>query len=142
MSTSAPHIQHASCVALHGKAVLIMGASGSGKSSLALQLMAFGCALVADDCTEIEPGSDGLIARCPAAIAGLIEARCVGLLKADATPSARLALVVDLDQAETDRLPPHRSITLCGQALPLLHNSASSHFPAAILQYLRAGRRD
>ena len=39
---------HASCVAVAGRAVLITGPSGSGKSSLALTLLAHGAALVAD----------------------------------------------------------------------------------------------
>ena len=46
-------IVHASCVARDGRAVLIRGASGSGKSGLALQLMALGAGLVADDRTRL-----------------------------------------------------------------------------------------
>jgi len=40
---------HATCVALDGKAVLIQGASGRGKSALGLMLLGMGCVLVADD---------------------------------------------------------------------------------------------
>ena len=43
---------HASCIAVHGRGVLILGPSGAGKSSLALQLMALGADLVADDMIE------------------------------------------------------------------------------------------
>ena len=40
---------HASCVAINGRAVLIEGRSGSGKSDLALRLIDQGGVLVSDD---------------------------------------------------------------------------------------------
>ena len=63
-------ILHASCVAIQGRAVLIIGASGRGKSGLALQLMAFGAKLVSDDRTEVVLEQGKLIARAPATIGG------------------------------------------------------------------------
>ena len=137
-----PLVLHASCVALSGRAVLILGAAGSGKSALALQLMALGCDLVSDDRTAVVAEGAKLIAAAPARIRGLIEARGVGILAADAVAAARIALVVDLDQADTDRLPPLRRHVLLGVALPLLHRIESAHFSAAILQYLKAGRAE
>jgi HPr kinase/phosphorylase len=50
-------------------------------------------------------------------------------------------LVVDLDQGETERLPPQRQRDVAGVLLPLQHKVEKAHFPAAILQYLRSGRR-
>lgn len=129
----------AGCVALAGRGVLIMGASGSGKSSLALRLMAMGCDLVSDDYTEVSAGNGGLLARAPAAIAGLIEARGVGILAASAV-EARVVLAVDLDTPETDRLPPWRHIVIAGVEVALLHRAQNAHFPAAIMLYLKAGR--
>jgi UPF0042 nucleotide-binding protein len=43
----------------------------------------------------------------------------------------RIALVVDLDQTETERLPPHRTCDdpRLGITRPLLHKSMSPHFP-------------
>lgn len=137
-----PLVLHASCVALSGRGVLILGAAGRGKSSLALQLMAYGCDLVSDDRTALAAEGGKLIAAAPSRIHGLIEARGIGILAADAIAAARLALVVDLDREETDRLPPLRRHVLLGVSLPLLHRSGSSHFPAAILQYLKAGRAE
>lgn len=55
-------ILHASCVALDGRGLLILGPSGSGKSALALELMALGADLVADDRTEIEGQGPDLVA--------------------------------------------------------------------------------
>ncbi|MDP4031550.1 MAG: HPr kinase/phosphatase C-terminal domain-containing protein [Pseudorhodobacter sp.] len=132
---------HASCVALDGKGLLILGPSGSGKSALALQLMALGAVLVADDYTELARCDAALIARCPTALRGLIEARGVGILRADTVESIPVVLVVDLGRRETERLPPKRQIILLGQSLDLVLRRKDSHFPFAVLQVLRAGRR-
>lgn len=133
---------HGSCVALDGCGVLLLGASGRGKSALALTLMALGAGLVADDRVIVTRTGGRLIATCPPAIVGRIEARFVGLLGAVPVGPATLALVVDLDRAETKRLPPRRSKSVLGVELPLLHNVETAHFPAAILQYLKGGRSD
>ena len=135
------HLVHARCVALGPSAVLIQGASGTGKSALALQLMAMGCVLVSDDQTLLQVSDDQIFAQAPEAIRGLIEARGVGLLSAEATKTAHVALVVDLDSVETERLPPERTVELLGQNIATLHRVESSHFPAAILQYLKGGRQ-
>ncbi len=131
---------HATTVALEDKGVLIRGASGAGKSALALDLMSRGAVLVSDDKTRLEDVQGKIIATAPEQIRGLIEARGVGLLKADSVASAQIALIIDLDQLETDRLPPFRQTTLIGHQLPLLRRVEHAHFPAAIVQYLRYGR--
>ena len=133
---------HASCVALNGAAVLILGRSGAGKSGLALELMALGAALVADDRVRLWREGNAVMAAAPETIAGRIEARFVGILAAEALPRAPVALIVDLDSVETERLPPWHGKTLLGLSVPLLHNVETRHFPAAIVQYLKAGRHD
>ena len=135
-------IVHGSCVALDGKGVLILGASGSGKSGFALELMALGAMLVADDRVVLRREDHVIRASAPGAIKGRIEARFVGILKAETLDEAPLALVIDLDRQEGDRLPPQRSRKTLGISLPLLHNADTRYFPAAILQYLRAGRSE
>src|SRR5579862_2274925 len=87
---------HGTTVALEGEGVLLRGPSGRGKSDLALRLIDGGARLVADDQTELSRGPNGLIARCPASIAGKIEVRGVGILRVAAMPSAPIRLVVDL----------------------------------------------
>ena len=129
-------IFHASCVAWQGRGALILGQSGAGKSALALQLMAFGADLVSELLTE----ADALTARAPATIQGLIEARGVGLMRVPFVPQAEIALVIDLDQPEPNRLPPQREITLLGISRPLVLAVPQPHFPAAILCYLRGSR--
>lgn len=135
-------IVHGSCVALEGHGVLIAGASGRGKSALALQLMALGAGLVADDRTCLWAGDGGVMADAPDTLRGRIEARGVGILNASAVGPVPLALWVDLDTDERDRLPPFRKRDVLGFAVPLLHTPSGPHFAAAILQYLRAGRSD
>ena len=131
---------HASCVARNGQAVLIRGASGSGKSGLALQLIAMGATLVADDRTLIRQSDGALLATAPDSITGQIEARGVGILAAETTSAARLGLIVDLDETETERLPPYREVEILGVSLPLLHHAPSPHFAAAIWLCLQGGR--
>ena len=135
-------ILHASCVAVQNKAVLILGPSGAGKSALALQLMALGADLVADDRTEISAENGRAIARCPAAILGLIEARGIGILHAAALREAAVVLVVDLGQAETDRLPPRRHVSVAGITVDLVLGPISGHFSAAVFCYLQGHRQE
>jgi HPr kinase/phosphorylase len=132
---------HATCVAFAKRGVLILGPSGSGKSALGLQLMALGARLVADDRTILTPKAGALIATSSSAIRGLIEARGLGLIRADAIASAPIALVVDLGHTETDRLPPFRRITLCGIDLALVLGQQSPHFPSSLLAYMNGGRQ-
>ncbi|MCL3882122.1 HPr kinase/phosphatase C-terminal domain-containing protein [Marivita sp. GX14005] len=134
-------VLHGSAVAVNGRAVLIIGASGSGKSALALEMMARGAVLVADDQVRLNPHGNGVVLTCPKPIAGMIEARGVGLIRAEHVSDIPLALVVDLDQSETERMPPERSITYLGIRFPLIHNVAHRHFPAALIQYLNSVER-
>lgn len=135
--TDSPTLMHASCVALDGRGLLILGASGAGKSALALHLMALGAGLVADDRCHLTRRGAQVMVSAPPAIRGRIEARYVGILRVAAVPGVPLALIVDLTQTETARLPPPRRMDVLGLQFPVLHNVALSYFPAAILQYMR-----
>jgi HPr kinase/phosphorylase len=99
---------HGSCAARDGAGVLLMGPSGSGKSDLVLRLLSCGFDLIADDRVDIEGG----VASAPAALAGLLEVRGLGLMHMPHRPAAALALVVTLGPAPA-RLPlPSRHATL------------------------------
>jgi HPr kinase/phosphorylase len=91
---------HGSCVSKDGHAILLLGPPGSGKSDLALRLLARGFELVADDQVDIADG----IASCPAELAGLLEARGLGIVRLPYQTQARLALIVELD-GRADRMP-------------------------------------
>jgi len=75
MSGDAQTLIHATTVAWQGRGALIIGNSGSGKSALALHMMALGCDLIADDQTLLERSMNQITARCPTVIQGQIEAR-------------------------------------------------------------------
>ena len=140
LSHAEPTILHATTIAVNGGGALILGASGQGKSGLALQLMAFGADLVADDRTQIWRDGNGLMADAPDTIRGRIEARGVGILAAPHPGAVKLALIVDMDHEESDRLPPARTERVLDVDLPVIRKSAAAHFPAAIMAYLKAGR--
>lgn len=133
-------ILHASCIALGPRAILIKGASGAGKSSLALELMAFGAALVADDRTRLIVLDRVLIASCPPAIRGQIEARGVGILAAEPAGATAVAALVDLDLSAPARLPGPARITVCGIEIDLICGKSVPTLAPAILQYLKGGR--
>lgn len=90
---------HASCAARYGQGVLVLGPSGSGKSSLILAMVGSGYMLVADDQVIVEEG----MARCPAALAGLLEIRGVGIVRLPHLRRARLRMTVKLEAG--DRMP-------------------------------------
>lgn len=133
---------HAGCVALNGRGLLITGPSGSGKSSLALQLMAFGARLVSDDRTVLSLREGRLHATCPPALRGMIEARGLGILNAEPIDGADVVLVVDMGATGSERLPTHRSVTYLGRTVDLVQAQHNPHFPAALLAYLKGGRRE
>jgi serine kinase of HPr protein (carbohydrate metabolism regulator) len=95
---------HASTVASDGRAVLITGPSGSGKSDLALRLLDRGFTLVSDDQTIVRREGDRLIASAPPTIAGKLEIRGIGIVEMEMVSDIPVALLVELT-SDTQRLP-------------------------------------
>jgi HPr kinase/phosphorylase len=117
---------HATCVALDGHGALIIGASGSGKSDLALRLLMQGAALVADDRVDLRLEDGVVVASPPASLAGLIEVRGLAVVDAAAIGAATsfgcaVRLVVELVPGEqVPRLPGPETRDLLGVMIPLL----------------------
>lgn len=95
---------HTSCVAINGRAVLIGGRSGRGKSDLALRLIDRDARLVSDDYTFVRRVGGRLLASPPDTIAGKIEVRGIGILEFPPERDVPVALLVDLD-LDPERLP-------------------------------------
>jgi serine kinase of HPr protein (carbohydrate metabolism regulator) len=136
---------HATAIAIDGRALLLRGASGSGKSDLALRLIDAGARLVADDQSELYRRGDELIVRAPTTIAGLLEVRGIGIFRLDALAEAPIALVVDLvaDDA-VERLPAPQTAAILGLSLPLVavmpfEASAAAKLRLALRAFTRSG---
>src|SRR5688572_32327526 len=111
---------HASTVALDGRAVLIGGPSGSGKSDLALRLLDRGFTLVSDDRTVVRKEGSRLLASAPETIKGKLEVRGVGIVEMDTVSDVPIALTIELT-SDIQRLPDdtHDRLIL-GAAIPLI----------------------
>ena len=97
---------HATCVALAAKGVLIRGASGAGKSDLALRLIDAGAELVGDDYCQLSVADGQLVATAGPNIAGKIEVRGYGIIQLPFRKFAPVCLVVDLlPEGEIERMP-------------------------------------
>lgn len=140
---------HAGCMAgwTRGgwRGALIRGASGVGKSDLALRLLDFGLRLVSDDYTRVWPSEGRLYAACPQTTRGLIEVRGCGILSLPSVHLAEIALVVECHPAGApiERLPENETIQMCGIAAPVLHiRPLESSAPVKLIRALTSLGQD
>jgi serine kinase of HPr protein (carbohydrate metabolism regulator) len=109
---------HASCVAIRGRAVLIAGRSGTGKSDLALRLIDRGGLLVSDDYTIVRRVEGRLLARAPANIEGKLEVRGLGILAFEPAGDVPVALHIDLDRRPERMRQGDEQVSIAGVQLP------------------------
>jgi HPr kinase/phosphorylase len=133
-------VLHGSAVAFGGRGILILGASGAGKSALALALIGRGAALVADDRVLVVRRGEALVASAPEAIANLIEARGVGLLRLPAQSETVLTLAVDLDRAPAARMPQGVTIPCLGIDLELISGQLLPDLDLVLSFFVQNGR--
>lgn len=134
MSAAPPLVMPASAVVIDGRALLIEGPPGSGKSSLALALIDRGAGLIGDDAVALSVDPHGhLIAAPPPNIAGLLEVRGVGLAPLPVAPPVPVALILSLGGAAPERLPetPLSRRPVTGVAIPVLAFDPGTIAPAA-----------
>jgi serine kinase of HPr protein (carbohydrate metabolism regulator) len=139
---------HASAVLVGARAVLIRGAAGAGKSSLALALLRAGASgtfgfarLVGDDRVHLEAAHGRLLVRPAAALAGLIEVRGLGIRRVSFEPLAVVGLAVDLEAADSERVPAAATAVaeIKGVAIPRLAVAPGADAFACVYAALRTG---
>ncbi len=125
-AAGAAPILHATLIAARRRGlwcgVLLQGASGAGKSDLALRAIAAGWRLAADDRVRVWTSGGALYGAAPTTLAGLIEVRGVGVKPEPTLPFARLALAVEAATGTplVERMPPPMRLDLLGLSLPRL----------------------
>lgn len=123
--SAAPLYVHGTCVALGARAVLLRGPSGAGKSDLAFRLVredpSGETRLVADDQVALREAGAVLLASAPAALAGLVELRGLGLVALPSAGETPLALIADLvARVSVPRIAEPRYETILGISLPVI----------------------
>jgi serine kinase of HPr protein (carbohydrate metabolism regulator) len=145
MAAGTPTV-HASAVLVGSKAALIRGASGTGKSKLVLDVIAAAAQgalpfarLVGDDRVHVEASGGRVLVRPVPALAGLIEARGLGVRRLAFEPVATVGFVVDLAAEDADRLPAPAATEaeIAGIRLPRLAAAPGIDTLSLVLAWLR-----
>lgn len=124
---------HATCVLVGEVGVLLTGAPGAGKSTLARALIDRGAWLVGDDRVRLGAHHGRLVARGHPALAGLIEIRGLGPVPASRTAkAARVRLLVALAD-DVPRVAETAHEVLLGVALPRLALGVGPERAGAVL---------
>ncbi len=131
MTQATGSLYQATAIAIGGRALLIEGPPGCGKTTLALTLIDRGATLIGDDGVHLRAEAGVVFAAPPRATAGVIEVRGVGLATL-ATTTAPVALVLRAQEGVPRYVERADAIELAGCFVPLLPFDLRS--PAAALR--------
>jgi HPr kinase/phosphorylase len=130
MAAAPEHVPnvHGTAIAAGGKAALIRGPSGSGKSDLALRCLCLPLSellpnpahLIADDRVCLQRTGEQILLSPPPSIAGQMEVRGLGIVPVATQTNVPLVLVVDLVSAAQprNRMPEPATVVIDGLAVP------------------------
>ena len=96
---------YATSIEISGKALIILGKSGSGKSNLAINLISLGANLISDDQTNLQKRDEKVFASAPLNLPPLLEARGIGLLTPPIAKAAPIAFLVNMSEQSGERIP-------------------------------------
>ena len=128
---------HGTAVAMSVRGLLIVGASGAGKTGLAAQMMAMGAQLVSDDLVVLVRDGENLKAARPDAGPAALELRGLGIVAVPTVGPVPLAGVLQLGPSSA-RLPDAETVTLLGCRLPFLRHPARHDTAAKLALWLTA----
>lgn len=143
-----PENIHATALLIGERGILVTGASGSGKTALALALIdhchrrGLFARLVGDDQLFVEAHAGRLVCRAPVTIEGLIEVPGLGPRRLPFEPACVVDLHVRLLPAdETARFQEDASDSIAGcavQRIDLAQRNVSAALPAVIARLATA----
>ena len=129
-------ILHATAVAACGRALVLVGPSGTGKTETALSLMAFGATLICDDLVELRRDGDALVALPPREAKPIVELRHIGFSCAPLGGPTPVMACVDMRRTDVPRLPDPEFVTLLDRQIRLIQTSREGSFAPALWHYL------
>ena len=106
-------------VCIGGRGLLIEGAPGSGKTSLALALIDRGATLIGDDGVKLDIEGNALVAHPADATRGLVEIRNLGIVEMPWT-NAPISLLLSLTANAPRFVDGAATREFAGQAIPAL----------------------
>jgi len=130
---------HGTAVAIGNGGLLILGPSGSGKSHLALEMIALGASLVSDDRVWLSKTGEALQLEAPEQIKGYIEASGLGLLASEPKTPVPLKYCLDLSVENKMRLPFMSEETRLGLQVSILPGKPLVPHAAALIVLLKNG---
>ena len=133
----------ATAISYQKHAILIQGPSGTGKTSLALQLIERGAHLIGDDIVEVFIKNKQLYCKSEEKLKGVVEVRGLGLVAGlKVSKPAPVLCVIRLHKKPTERLPKKKTISLLNKKIPVFDFYACNTTEISVLYAVRVLLRE
>ena len=128
----------ATAISYKKQAILILGSSGVGKTSLALQLMERGATLISDDVVEIYIKNNQLFCKAKEKLKGVVEVRGLGLVGGlKVAKSTPVLCAIRLHKKPTERFPKQKTISFWNKKIPVFDFYACNTTEISVLYAIR-----